>query len=321
MKKVELLEPYIKNGDHLSFMKWFAEAWSFCGGSIISRRTLPWQLLLLIAKFRVSRLLPYIHRNKPALLVPCCGYPDSFVWPYSYTHEIIPMLWDVWPRYWTRLIASLRRHKVKVFLCTSSQVCSYVKKELPAITAIHVPEGINPISYHKGKKLSERGIDILELGRIKPSMHKAALAVCQECYDVVHLYKESGLLFTTQAELCDGLANAKMTICYPRCDTHPEMAGEIETLTQRYWECMLSRTVMVGRAPKELIDLVGYNPVVEVSPNVKEKDFLQSELPNISFYQDLVDKNYQTALIYSNWSERIKYINERLAQQGYSVHA
>ena len=42
------------------------------------------------------------------------------------------------------------------------------------------------------------------------------------------------------------------------------MAGKIETLTQRYWECMLSRCLIVGRAPFELINLIGYNPVIEV---------------------------------------------------------
>ena len=51
----------------------------------------------------------------------------------------------------------------------------------------------------------------------------------------------------------------------------PELAGDIETLTQRYWECMLSRIVMLGHAPQELIDLIGYNPVIEIDKeHVKE---------------------------------------------------
>lgn len=37
----------------------------------------------------------------------------------------------------------------------------------------------------------------------------------------------------------------------------PEIAGDIETLTQRYWECMFSRMVMVGHAPQELLTLSG----------------------------------------------------------------
>ena len=50
----------------------------------------------------------------------------------------------------------------------------------------------------------------------------------------------------------------------------PDIAQGVETLTQRYWETMLSRTVIVGHAPKELIDICGYNPVLEL-PDDKEQ--------------------------------------------------
>ena len=31
-----------------------------------------------------------------------------------------------------------------------------------------------------------------------------------------------------------------MMVCFPQCDTNPMKAGNLETLTQRYWEAMLS---------------------------------------------------------------------------------
>lgn len=40
------------------------------------------------------------------------------------------------------------------------------------------------------------------------------------------------------------------------------------TLTQRYCECMFSRMVMEGHAPQELIDFIGYNPVIELSDKI-----------------------------------------------------
>ena len=40
------------------------------------------------------------------------------------------------------------------------------------------------------------------------------------------------------------------------------------TLTQRYWECMFSRMVMVGHAPQEFIDFIGYNPVIELNDKI-----------------------------------------------------
>ena len=87
---------------------------------------------------------PLFTSSRKALLVPGAGYPDSFAWPFGYTNEIVPMLWDVWPRYWPRLISSLKRHHVQTLLCTSSQVCEYVAEKLPHIHAVHVPEGIDP---------------------------------------------------------------------------------------------------------------------------------------------------------------------------------
>ena len=47
MKKLLLLEPVRKKGNHQFFMDWFARAWQACGGGIKRRRPLPWPALLL----------------------------------------------------------------------------------------------------------------------------------------------------------------------------------------------------------------------------------------------------------------------------------
>ena len=60
------------------------------------------------------------------------------------------------------------------------------------------------------------------------------------------------------------MSKSKIMVCFPQCDTNPGRAGNIETLTIRYWEAMLSGCVIIGRAPNELINLIGYNPVIEV---------------------------------------------------------
>ena len=108
--------------------------------------------------------------------------------------------------------------------------------------------------------MNERSIDLLEFGR----RNKKVFDVCLP-QNYTHLYSKNGEhLFKTEQDLINSMADSKITICYPRCDTQPERAGDIETSTQRYWEAMLSRIVIVGRAPKELINLIGYNPVIEI---------------------------------------------------------
>ena len=90
------------------------------------------------------------------------------------------------------------------------------------------------------------------------------------------------------------MADTKVMVCFPQCDTNPLRGEHIETLTQRYWEAMLSRCLMVGRAPQELIRLIGYNPVIEVDwDNAREQ--LSYILDHIDNYQELVDKNFEYA--------------------------
>ena len=93
------------------------------------------------------------------------------------------------------------------------------------------------------------------------------------------------------------MGDAKVTIALPRSMTQPEIAGDIETLTQRYWECMFSRMVMVGHAPQELVDFIGYNPVVELRDDISAEDLIADVLEHIDDYQPLVDRNRATAAV------------------------
>lgn len=94
--------------------------------------------------------------------------------------------------------------------------------------------------------------------------------------------------------------------------TQPEIAGDIETLTQRYWECMFSRMVMVGHAPHELVDFIGYNPVVELRDDISAEDLIADVLEHIDEYQPLVDHNRETAERLGSWTVRMKWLMEEL---------
>ena len=94
--------------------------------------------------------------------------------------------------------------------------------------------------------------------------------------------------------------------------TQPEVAGDIETLTQRYWECMFSRMVMVGHAPQELVDFIGYNPVIELRDDISAEELIADVLENIEIYQSLVDKNRETAEKLGSWNVRMKWLMNEL---------
>lgn len=316
-KQVYLLSPHKRKNDYHFYFEWFTSAWIESGGKIINNYNLPWIFRLLIAKLRLSFAMPIFKSRNKAIITLCGGYPDSFIWPFSYYYETIPVIWDSWPKYWKRLSRSIKRNKIKVVFFTASQTAEKIESLIPGVKCFHLPEGINISSYNKGINLEDRSIDLLELGRVMSRFHDQ-IQITKIPSLKTHIYRspEDRLLFADHNTLVAGLSDSKVTVCFPRCDSHPEITGEVETLTQRYWECMLSRTLIIGRAPKELIDFIGYNPVIVVDwGNINMQ--LDELLKNISKYQNVVDNNYKTAIQMSSWDNRIIYIKSTLTSLGY----
>ena len=289
------------------FREWLVDSLRKAGVKVLRDVPLAWSLRLAIGKLGLC--FPLFNKGR-RLLVLTGGRPEYFSWPWCYSYEIVPVVWDCWPRWFPHLVRFVKRNNVKTIFCTSSQTALRLKELVPSINAVWLPEGIDSKQYPPGPRLTERTTDVLELGRQKRETHEEILRIAQE-HDIRHLYQRGkSLLFGNLEEMTAGMRNSKIAICYPRCDTHPEFAGDIETLTQRYWECMLSGTLMVGRAPKELVDFCGYNPVVELTGNVGEQ--LLGILNHISDYQDLVDKNRKFADAHASWDSRVNIILENL---------
>ena len=249
----------------------------------------------------------------------CFVQPESLTFdtfPSYLQYEIIPFIWDCWPGYFEKVCNWLMRNKVKTAIFTSSQTASLIKQRFPEMNILFVPEGIDTAVYKIGKDLKDRSIDMLFYGR--PIDH----VVKYHLDSNIIIYRLGGLkgkkLIHTQNDLCEKLSDSKIVAAFPQSMTAPDRAGDIETLTQRYWENMLSRIVMVGHAPKELTDLIGYNPVIELDREHPNEQILDI-LAHISDYQPLVDKNRETALKMGSWDIRMKQIMEWLRGVGYEV--
>jgi hypothetical protein len=59
----------------------------------------------------------------------------------------------------------------------------------------------------------------------------------------------------------------------------------------------------VGKAPKELLTLFGYNPVIEIDMNNPVRQ-LQSIFENFSNYIPLIENNFNTAINQHTWRHR-----------------
>lgn len=236
--------------------------------------------------------------------------------PLTYFHEIIPWVFDSWPNLRERIAAMLRRNRVKIALFTARQSAEYFKEHL-GIDAIWLPEACNPDLYRPEKPLRDRPTDVLELGR-KYDRYHSQITPRLEQLKKSHLYEKikGQLIFSGAEALTEGFANAKISICFPSSITHPERSGNCETVTLRYFESMASKCLIVGRCPAELIDIMGYNPVIDADlDNAAEQ--IETILSNIESYQDMADRNYQAVLEKGVWDVRVKQLLAELEKRGY----
>ena len=228
-----------------------------------------------------------------------------FVQPYSLyfdtwhsvmTHEVVPFVWDCWEEFDDKLCSWIKRHNIRRCVFTSQISADRIVRRLPYLHVLVITEGIDTEDYDKGEQLTNRNVDLYYYGRQPAVVNKTD-------------YRDLTVLaHGSNDEFVDRLRNAKVTIAVPRCDVVPTCH---ETLTQRFWECMLSRMVMVGRAPKELTDLIGYNPVIDIDYNHLYGQ-IKDITSNIERYQPLVDRNRETALRLAPWELRMREVKEWL---------
>ena len=302
-KKVVAVTPYLRDsGSNFKMQPYYA--WKKVGG-MEARAHYPFERLHFFA-YRIDCPTFVLHKREARFRFAEAQSITFDTFPDYLCYEIIPLIWDCWPALDERVVIWLRKHKVKSCVFTSCQAAERIKLRLPYLNILTITEGIDVSRYNSGKNLSDRSIDFYTYGRLKKELFD---------FEIEGIQKERGgageLLF-------ERLGDSKITVALPQCDVNPDYTGGQETLTQRFWECMLSRTVLLGRSPKELIDLIGYDPVVPIDYEHYAKQ-IKDIVANIEDYQSLVDKNRETALRMAPWEIRMKQVMEWLESLGYEV--
>ena len=242
------------------------------------------------------------------------AYLEKKTFPFSYWTEIIPYTFDCWPRYYDWWASFYRRERTRIAFITARQSAEYFSLKLPRMKTVWLPEACDPGEYCPSREWAERSIDVLEMGRRLESYHERIVEGLAGT-NRVHLYERNGSksIFSGRDDLIDGLARTKILICFPRSLTHPEVAEGVETVTYRYFQSMASKCLIVGHAPQELIDLFGYNPVVEVQ-NGREFEQIEWLLCNLDSFSGLVERNYTRLLEVGTWKSRVETILEVLSE-------
>ena len=247
--------------------------------------------------------------NKSILFVPMMGprsdwLDHNVLWS---AYNVIFYCWDVWPSNESAWEKIFRRARPSLVFMSSRDACS-AWRQRTSFSVKWAAEAVAEDSFNPGKALADRVIDVLELGRQWTEVHKELEGLSSRG-SVKHLFErqKGDLIFPDRPSLVAGLGNTKLVVCVPGSVTHPGRCGLYETVTQRYFEAMAAGALPVGRAPTELIELFGYNPVIELNP-VDAATVVLDVLSNIAAFNELALKNLKRVREVASWRTRVAQI-------------
>src|ERR1700729_2799302 len=166
------------------------------------------------------------------VFVAFMGFSESRTIPFSYWTEIFPYCFDCWPSEYERWKSFFKRHRVRLAFFSARQSAQHFAAELPEMQAVWLPEATSPLEYCASKSLSDRDIDVLELGRKHDQFH-FKIADSLAGAGRRHLFEKvkGEVIFPDRAGLIEGIGNSKISICFPGSQTHPDRSGSVETVT------------------------------------------------------------------------------------------
>jgi hypothetical protein len=252
-----------------------------------------------------------------AYFCPIMLLSEARLFPQCYFAETIVYCFDCWPALWDRWERFFRRHRMRLAFFSARQSAEQFRRRVPEMESVWLPEAVEAEAYSPGKPLERRSIDVLELGRRDEAYHEqitAPLAAAGR----VHRYQAvpGQIIFPTREAMIAGFADAKVSVCFPSSMTHPARSGDVETATHRYFESMASRCILVGHGPAELVDLFGYNPVVQADKKDPAGQ-IEAIVSRPQDYAGLVDRNFARLMEVGTWDARVATLLEHLRERGY----
>lgn len=211
-------------------------------------------------------LRPFVSKIRLSDVVVSLGLPYRHyffgkTFPYFTLGSKLRVLWtwDAWEPKLEYIAALARDAKIDLLLVSSLQSSVLLGSMLKDFCDVHwVPEGID-VSEYKVKPWNEKKIDVLSFGRSLPRYKDAIKGAIAKGLNCVF-----DQWFATKEELVFVLADAKISICFPKAVTDPEAAGHISTVTLRYLQSMAAKCLIVGETPADAQQMFGYDPVVSI---------------------------------------------------------
>jgi hypothetical protein len=200
-------------------------------------------------------------------------------------------MFDCWGPQFPEWEALLRRHKVRLAFFTARAAAEHFARLIPGLKTHWLPEAQELSLLHPDRPLAQRSVHVLEMGRKFQTIHDKIREPLNKA-GKTHVYDPPGGRSASAVpgldKLYERMGDSAVVICYPKTITHPDGAGGVETVTQRYLETIGSGSLVVGHCPRELEDLLGFNPVIELSKDDPAAHLLDV-LGSLDRYQPIAD--------------------------------
>jgi hypothetical protein len=218
-------------------------------------------------------------------------------------------LFDAWEPLYLEIHELLVEYNFDLIFISAKKTAEYFSKVLNDKKVFWIPEGITTEHYYF-ENYEDKTIEILQMGRKYQLYHDNLVGYC-EANNLNYLYekKPGELIFNSQESFSEALAKTKISICFPSSITHPERSGTVSTVTQRYYQSMISKCIIVGESPSEMKELFSYDAVIKADlkyPGEQIRDILK----NYEDYKSLLERNYNEVLLNHHWRNRAKSIAE-----------
>jgi hypothetical protein len=263
----------------------------------------------LLSKLKLSR--NFVDITNTAYIVGLSWASETALFPVTYYSEVIPWITDCWEpqfSYWEKILS---RHKIRNVFFSARDVIPYFHSLFSNIDFHWLPEAVLPARFNASTPLKKRSIDIFEMGRMYADYNAKITPTTKGKYN--HIYDK----FITE-NISNLLEDTKILVCFPKCMTHPKSSGTVETATARYFEGIAAGCILLGHAPPELIDIFGYNPVIEINQG-NEAEQIREILDKINIYQNWTEKNLLALSNCGTFEIRATQMLKILRGKGYCV--
>lgn len=220
------------------------------------------------------------------------------------------LLFDAWEPALPSISDTLRDLPLEYLFVTSQQSAEALGKHLPGLKVEWLPESLADDPY-PDVPLQGRPVDVVQFGRKYAAYHDLIVGPLADAGMQYRFERTPGeIIAPTHEDFVHLITQSKVSICFPRSVTHPEVAGSTETMTLRFLQSFAAGTLVVGHAPREMVELFGYNPIVEAEPG-REGPQLVDIVEHIEDYAPLIQRNLAEVENH-RWARRLETIRARL---------